>query len=45
MSIRKNLDRTEIIDANDKESNSEETSSIAPTQSKNTEDKAGSDGI
>jgi len=45
MSIRKNLDRTEIIDANDKESNSEETSSIAPTQSKNTEDQAGSDGI
>jgi hypothetical protein len=44
MSIRKKLDKTEVVDANDKESDSEESTSIAPTQS-NTEDQAGSDEI
>lgn len=44
MSIRKKLDKTEVIDANDKESDSEESTSVAPAQS-NTEDQAGSDEI
>lgn len=44
MSIRKKLDKTEVIDANDKESDSEESTPITPAQS-NTEDQAGSDEI